>query len=89
MDIGQLAMFRILVAAISRTLTLVRFYAPEGELLSDMLKTTYCTARTQTGTQICEQLHISRATLYRRRPDALRYAGYLFFEAVLPDMEGL
>ena len=34
-------------------------------------------------------LNISRATYYRRKQKGIQYAGYFFYEAVLPDMEGL
>ena len=85
---GMVDMFGGLVEALARTMTLVKYYAPEGELLSAILSDAYCSPRDFTEVNICSHLNISRSTLYRRKPKALLYAGYYFYEAVLPDMAG-
>ena len=85
---NQSALFAMLVEAIYRTLILVRYYAPDGELLYEVLKETYCTGRHLSEVQLCASLCISRATYYRRKQKGILYAGYFFYEAVLPEMEG-
>ena len=81
-------LFSLFVEAIYRALILVHFYAPEGELLSTILKETYFGFKEKSDIQLCKIMHVSRATYYRRKQQALMYAGYFFYEAVLPDMEG-
>ena len=81
-------LFSLFVEAIYRALILVHFYAPEGELLSMILKETYFGFKEKSDIQLCKIMHVSRATYYRRKQQALMYAGYFFYEAVLPDMEG-
>ena len=87
-DAEQSLLFGGLVEALARTLTLVQYYAPEGELLSAILSDAYCSPRDFTEVNICSHLNISRSTLYRRKPKALLYSGYYFYEAVMPDMAG-
>ena len=67
---------------------LVRYYAPDGDLLSEVLKESYCSSKELTEIQLCRSLNISRATYYRRKQKGIMYAGYFFYEAVLPQMEG-
>ena len=87
-NFSQSALFALLVEAIYRTMILVRFYAPDGELVSKLIKETYCSSRDKSDIQICRELNISRATYYRRKHKGIMYAGYFFYEAVLPQMEG-
>ena len=84
----QSEMFSLLVEAIYRTMILVRYYAPDGDLLSEVLKESYCSNKELTEIQLCRSLNISRATYYRRKQKGIMYAGYFFYEAVLPQMEG-
>lgn len=81
-------LFSLLVDAIGRAVTLVHFYAPDGEMLAKILRESYCGWRGLSDIQLCRNLHISRSTLFRKRQQALMYAGYFFYEAVLPDMGG-
>ena len=83
-----LALFSILVEAIYRTMILVRCFAPDGETASKLLMETYCSGEDKSETQLVKTLNLSRATYYRRRKKAIAYAGYYFYEAVLPEMEG-
>ena len=84
----QSELFSILVEAIYRTMILVRYYAQDGDLLTEVLKITYCSDQELSELQICKALNISRATYYRRKQKGILYAGYFFYEAVLPEMEG-
>ena len=84
----QSSLFFLLVEAIYKTVILVRYYAKEGELLANILEESYCSPHDRTDAIISKDLHISRSTLYRRKQKALAYAGYYFFEAVLPEMAG-
>lgn len=52
-------------------------------------KETYCSGKDLSEVQLYRALNISRATYYRRKQKGIQYAGYFFYEAVLPDMEGL
>lgn len=81
-------LFSLLVDAIGRAITLVHFYAPDGEMLAKILRESYCGWRELSDVQLCRNLHISRSTFFRKRQQALMYAGYFFYEAVLPDMGG-
>ena len=85
---SQNLLFTLLVEAIYRTIILVHYYAPEGELLAAILKETYCGKKERTDIQLCRTLYVSRTTFYRRKQQAILFAGYLFYEAVLPEMEG-
>ena len=87
-SITQSVLFSLLVEAIYRTMILVRYYAPDGDLLSEVLKESYCSSKELTEIQLCRSLNISRATYYRRKQKGIMYAGYFFYEAVLPQMEG-
>ena len=88
-NLDQSVLFSILVEAIYRTMILVRSYAPDGELIAEVLKETYCSGKDLSEVQLYRALNISRATYYRRKQKGIQYAGYFFYEAVLPDMEGL
>ncbi len=87
-NLNQSILFSILVEAVYRTMILVRYYAPDGDLTSEVLKETYCFGKERTETQLYTALSISRPTYYRRKKKGILYAGYFFYEAVLPDMEG-
>ena len=87
-SLKQSELFSILVEAIYRTMILVRYYAPDGDLLSKVLKEAYCSDKDFSEVQICKNLNVSRATYYRRKQKGILYAGYFFYEAVLPEMEG-
>ena len=65
---------------------MLRFYWTLGRDM-DELKDTYAWG-SKFYEIISKDLHISRSTLYRRKQKALAYAGYYFFEAVLPEMAG-
>ena len=81
-------LFSLLVDAIGRAVILVHFYAPDGDMLAKILRESYCGWRDLSDVQLCRNLHISRSTFFRKRQQALMYAGYFFYEAVLPDMGG-
>lgn len=87
-SLSQSSLFSLLVEAIYRTMILVRYYAPDGDLLSEVLQETYCSSKDRSEVQLCSLLNISRATYYRRKQKGIMYAGYFFYEAVLPQMEG-
>ena len=78
----------LLAEALYRTVILVRYYAPEGDLLADILKNKFFQNHDRTDSRISRDLNISKATLYRKKQKAIMYAGYLFYKAVLPEMEG-
>ena len=81
-------LFQMLMEAVYRTLILVKYYAPEGVILSEILRETYCTSEIRAECQLYMKFLMSRATFYRYKKKAVKYAGYFFFEAVLPEMEG-
>ena len=81
-------LFQILMEAVYRTLILVKYYASDGVILSELLKESYCSSEDRTEYKLYTKLNMSRATFYRSKKKAIMYAGYYFFEAVLPEMEG-
>ena len=84
----QRSLFTLLVEALYRAMILVRYYAPDGDMLAELLNELYFEPVDHLDVQLCMSHHFSRATLFRRKKTALMYLGYFFYEAVLPDMEG-
>ena len=54
----QSQLFYVLVEALYRTMILVRFYAPDGELTEKILKETYCTSMQKSDIELCSRLSI-------------------------------
>lgn len=82
------SMFSLLAEALHRTMILVRYYAPDGDMLADIMEKLYFQEKCSTETQLSREMSVSKATFYRRKQKAFMYAGYLFYQAVLPEMEG-
>lgn len=69
---------------IYRGMTLVKYYAPDGVVLSDILHSCFCSHYHKTDVEVQQELGIGRTSFYKMKKRALKYMGFYFFEIVVP-----
>lgn len=69
---------------IYRGITLVKYYAPDGVLLSDILYACFCSHYHKTDVEVQQELGIGRTSFYKTKKAALGYMGFYFYEIVVP-----
>lgn len=67
-----------------RGITLVKYYAPDGMVLSDILHSCFCSHYKKADVEVQQELGIGRTSFYRMKKQALRYMGFYFYEIVMP-----
>lgn len=69
---------------IYRGMTLVKYYAPNGVVLSEILHSCFCSHYHKTDVEIQQELGIGRTSFYKMKKQALGYLGFYFYEIVAP-----
>lgn len=69
---------------IYRGMTLVKFYAPNGVMLSEILHSCFCSHYNKTDVEVQQELGIGRTSFYKMKKLALGYLGFYFYEIVVP-----
>ena len=69
---------------IYRGMTLVKFYAPNGVMLSEILHSCFCSHYNKTDVEVQQELGIGRTSFYKMKKQALGYLGFYFYEIVVP-----
>lgn len=69
---------------IYRGMTLVKFYAPNGVMLSEILYSCFCSHYNKTDVEVQQELGIGRTSFYKMKKQALGYLGFYFYEIVVP-----
>ena len=69
---------------IYRGMTLVKFYAPNGVMLSEILHSCFCSHYNKTDVEVQHELGIGRTSFYKMKKQALGYLGFYFYEIVVP-----
>ena len=69
---------------IYRGITLVKFYAPNGIVLEEILRLCFCCHYNKTDIEVQQELGIGRTNFYKQKKLALKYLGFYFYEIVLP-----
>ncbi len=69
---------------IYRGMTLVKFYAPNGVMLSEVLHSCFCNHYNKTDVEVQQELGIGRTSFYKMKKQALGYLGFYFYEIVVP-----
>ena len=69
---------------IYRGMTLVKFYAPNGVMLSEILHSCFCSHYNKTDVEVQQELGIGRTSFYKMKKQALGYFGFYFDEIVVP-----
>ena len=69
---------------IYRGITLVKYYAPKGVILSDIIQACFCSHYTKTDVEVQQELGIGRTSFYKSKKQALRYMAFYFYEIVVP-----
>ena len=67
-----------------RGMTLVKFYAPNGVMLSEILHSCFCSHYNKTDVEVQQELGIGRTSFYKMKKQALGYLGFYFYEIVVP-----
>ena len=77
MDIKDYAIkgFKLLMY---RGMTLVKFYAPNGVMLSGILHSCFCSNYNKTDVEVQQELGIGRTSFYKMKKQALGYLGFYF-----------
>ena len=83
MDIKDYAIkgFKLLMY---RGMTLVKFYAPNGVMLSEILHSCFCSHYSKTDVEVQQELGIGRPSFYKMKKQAFGYLGFYFYEIVVP-----
>ena len=69
---------------IYRGMTLVKFYAPNGVMLSEILHSCFCSHYNKTDVEVQQELGVGRTSFYKMKKQALGYLGFYFYEIVVP-----
>ena len=69
---------------IYRGRTLVKFYAPNGVMLIEILHSCFCSHYNKTDVEVQQELGIGRTSFYKMKKQALGYLGFYFYEIVVP-----
>ena len=56
-----------------RGITLVKYYAPDGVMLSEILHSCFCSHYNKTDVEVQQELGIGRTSFYKMKKQALRY----------------
>lgn len=67
---------------IYRGLTLVKYYAPNGIELSEILHSCFCSSYLKTDVEVQQELGIGRTTFYKLKKQAICYIRFYFYEIV-------
>ena len=67
-----------------RGITLVKYYAPDGVTLSEIIHFCFCSHYNKTDVEVQQELGIGRTSFYKMKKQALRYLGFYFYEIVVP-----
>lgn len=67
-----------------RGITLVKYYAPDGVMLSEIIHSCFCSHYNKTDVEVQQELGIGRTSFYKMKKQALRYLGFYFYEIVVP-----
>ena len=70
-------------------MTLVKFYAPNGVMLSEILHSCFCSHYNKTDVEVQQELGIGRTSFYKTsfykmKKQTLGYLGFYFYEIVVP-----
>ena len=66
---------------IYRGMTLVKFYAPNGVMLSEILHSCFCSHYNKTDVEVQQELGIGRTSFYKMKKQALGYLGFFFMRS--------
>ena len=69
---------------VCRGITLVKYYAPDGVMLSEIIHSCFCSHYNKTDVEVQQELGIGRTSFYKMKKQALRYLGFYFYEIVVP-----
>ena len=69
---------------IYRGMTLVKFYAPNDVMLSEILHFCFCSYYNKTDVEVQQELGIGRTSFYKMKKQVLGYLGFYFYEIVVP-----
>lgn len=67
-----------------RGVTLVKYYAPNGVLLSEILHSCFCSHSKKSDVEVQQELGIGRTSFYKMKKQALEFLGFYFYEIVVP-----
>ena len=84
LDMNNLMIIYGLSDMIYRGMTLVKFYAPNGVMLSEILHSCFCSHYNKTDVEVQQELGIGRTSFYKMKKQALGYLGFYFYEIVVP-----
>ena len=62
-----------------RGITLVKYYAPDGVTLSEIIHSCFCSHYNKTDVEVQQELGIGRTSFYKMKKQALRYLGFYFY----------
>lgn len=83
-EMNNLMMIYGLSDMVYRGVTLVKYYAPNGVLLSDILHSCFCSQYNRTDVEVQQELGIGRTSFYKLKKQALEFLGFYFYEIVVP-----
>jgi hypothetical protein len=83
-EMNNLMMIYGLSDMVYRGITLVKYYAPNGAVLSEILHSCFCSHYSKVDIEVQQELGIGRTSFYKMKKEALGYLGFYFYEIVVP-----
>jgi hypothetical protein len=83
-EMNNLMMIYGLSDMVYRGITLVKYYAPEGVLLSEIIRSCYCSSCNKLDIEVQHEFNMKKTTFYQKKKEALGYLGFYFYEIVIP-----
>ena len=71
-----------------RALVLMKYYAPKGPELSEIIHNCFCSNMQKTDIEVQIELGYAKTKFYAMKKRAVRYMGFYFYEVVLPQAKG-
>lgn len=83
-EMNNLMMIYSLSDMVYRAMILMKYYAPKGPELSEVIHGCYCSNIEKTDIEVQIELGYGKTKFYEMKKRAIRYMGFYFYEVVLP-----
>lgn len=87
-EMNNLMMIYSLSDMVYRALVLMKYYAPKGPELSEIIHNCFCSNMQKTDIEVQIELGYAKTKFYAMKKRAVRYMGFYFYEVVLPQAKG-
>ena len=86
-EMDNLMLIYSLSDLVYRAMVLMKYYAPKGPEMSEIIHSCYCSSMDKTDMEVQMELGYAKTRFYEMKKRAVKYMGYYFYEIVLPQAE--